>query len=102
MTFDVLVRPAAEPDVYGVREYYAGISVELADRFEADFHAAAGSLAEFPRRYREVYRDIRRVAMESFPYLVYYRVIDHTVWVLAVRHAASNPVATRHRLRQRR
>jgi plasmid stabilization system protein ParE len=102
MTFGVVVRPAAEPDVYQARDHYAAISLELADRFEADFHAAAGSLAEFPKRHRAVYRDIRRVAMESFPYLVYYRVLDHTVWVLAVRHTASDPAETRKRLRQRR
>jgi plasmid stabilization system protein ParE len=101
MTFGVVVRPAAGPDVYEARDYSAEISLELADRFEADFHATAASLAEFPRSHREVYRDVRRVALESFPYLVYYRVIDRTVWVLALRHAASNPAVTRHRLRQR-
>ncbi|MDR1443148.1 MAG: type II toxin-antitoxin system RelE/ParE family toxin [Bifidobacteriaceae bacterium] len=62
MTFDVVIRPAAGPDVYEARDYYAGISLDLADRFEDDFHATADSLAEFPKRHREVYRDVRRVA----------------------------------------
>jgi hypothetical protein len=39
--------------------------------------------------------------MQSFPYLVCYRVIGRTVWVVALRHAASDPAVTRGRLRQR-
>ncbi|MDR0594493.1 MAG: type II toxin-antitoxin system RelE/ParE family toxin [Bifidobacteriaceae bacterium] len=101
MIFDVAVRPEAEPDVYEARDYYAAISVDLAERFEADFQAAATSLAEFPKRHREVYRDVRRVAMQSFPYLVYYRARGRTVSVIALRHAASDPAVTRDRLRQR-
>ncbi|MDR0591894.1 MAG: type II toxin-antitoxin system RelE/ParE family toxin [Bifidobacteriaceae bacterium] len=48
MTFGVIVRPAAEPDVCEARDYYTAISLDLAERFEADFQAAAASLAESP------------------------------------------------------
>jgi hypothetical protein len=41
------------------------------------------------------------VALESYPYLLYYRVIGGTVSVVALRHAASDPAVTRRRLRQR-
>ena len=54
MIFNVAVRPEAEPDVYEARDYYAAISVDLAERFEANFQATATSLAEFPKRHREV------------------------------------------------
>jgi plasmid stabilization system protein ParE len=102
VTFTVIVRAAAQLDFYEARDHYAGISTDLGRRFQDDFEATAVGLVDFPERFRAVYRDVRRVASGAFPYLIYYRVVKGTVWIIAVRHGASDPDATTKQLRERR
>jgi len=48
----------------------------------------------YPKRYR----DNRRAALRRFPYLIWYRVEDESVIVLALVHASRDPRLTRERL----
>ncbi len=54
---------------------------------------------ETPFIYPVVYRNVRRAIVHRFPYLIWYRIIDEQVIVLACFHARQNPEKSRSRLR---
>ena len=93
--YQVVVRPEAESDITEVAFYYAQIDDDVAARFLEDFRACVSCLEVFPRAARVVYRDVRRMALDRFPYYVHYRVVGARVSVLAVIHQRRDPDASR-------
>jgi plasmid stabilization system protein ParE len=51
-------------------------------------HPALGGLAVPKTRYRT--RDVRRIAVINYPYVVYYHVNDERVLILTVMHTAQD------------
>jgi plasmid stabilization system protein ParE len=96
LSFDVHVLPSAEDDVALARDWYEE-KAELGLDFVAEFEALLGRLRDLPKRFPEVREDVRRVLFMRFPYVLYFRLVDHRVDVLAVLHSRSGPskVATR-------
>ena len=72
-----------------------GLGTEL----QAEISHIFSILEETPFIYPVVYRDIRRAIVHRFPYLIWYRIIDGQVIVLACSHARQNPEQSRSRLR---
>lgn len=72
-----------------------------APRFLNDLRNAFDRLRDSPRLSRAVYGDVRRAALRTFPYLVwfvYFAEIE-VVSVIAVSHQRQDPDAARSRLR---
>ena len=90
MSFTVVIRGAAERDVTAAQDWYekeAGLGAD----FYTEFSATIDTLANTPFIYSEVYRGVRRAILHRFPYLVWYRVDEHTVTVVACTHARTGP-----------
>ncbi|MDR1187301.1 MAG: type II toxin-antitoxin system RelE/ParE family toxin [Bifidobacteriaceae bacterium] len=92
MTYWVGVAPGVWREAASVTEYYLSrASVEVASRFLDELGDAINSLEEMPSRFRNVEEfEARRVPLRSFPYLLWYRVLDdqQVVLVAALSHAA--------------
>jgi plasmid stabilization system protein ParE len=60
-----------------------------------DFLAAISDqlrlIEQHPYQYALRYKDLRAALLSKFPYLIYYRVIEQTIRVLAVLHTKRNP-----------
>ncbi len=94
-----------------VLDYRAEARVELEDAYnwyedqeeglgEAFLDSVDGSLDRIEQRPEScavVLKDIRRVVVKRFPYVIYYRVISSRVIVIAVFHGKRNPKQLRSR-----
>ncbi len=99
MSYSVYVRSAAERDVAEAHKWYEALQRGLAAEFNAEFSITLGRLAETPLIYPALYRNVRRVVLHRFPYLVWYRVQISRVTVLACTHGKADPGKLTARLR---
>ena len=82
----------AAADLDSVLTYIAERSPQGAYRVSARLQAVVALLAEHPRIGRLTgKRDVRRIVVYPYPYLVFYRATDTEVIIHGVRHAARRP-----------
>lgn len=91
MSYTLYVRRAAELEVIAAQKWYEEQRTGLALEFHAEFSAVLNRLTETPLIYPEVYRDVRRAVLHRFPYLVWFRVHNSMVTVLACTHGKADP-----------
>jgi Plasmid stabilisation system protein. len=99
LTFKVQIRRAAEVDVAEAQGWYETQRSGLGAEFHSEISQIFTVLTETPLIYPILYRDVRRVLVHRFPYLVWYRVVAQDVTVLACTHARQNPEKVISRLR---
>lgn len=63
----------------------------LGDDFLDCVDEKINQIQQMPELYAIVHKEIRRVAIRRFPYLIYYRIVVDRVIVLAVLHGRTNP-----------
>ncbi|MGH8453131.1 MAG: type II toxin-antitoxin system RelE/ParE family toxin [Nevskiales bacterium] len=100
MSYSVYVRRAAERDVAQAQKWYEEQQRGLAAEFHVEFSATLGRLTETPLIYPALYRNVRRAVSHRFPYLVWYRVQNSRVTVLACTHGKADPGKVLARLRK--
>jgi len=87
----VIVRPLARRDIARAARWYERQSDGLGSRFVAAVDAALAAAGADPDHYPAVYRDVRRVRVDVFPYGVYFVARAGVVQVLAVTHGRRHP-----------
>ena len=94
MPYRIFVSPVAIIDIEEATHYYNGIRPILGERFVAHTNARIERLAITPKSGSICYEDIRSVAIEKFPYILYYAVTDPTYKVTVYRllHASQKPI----------
>ena len=98
MSYEVQVRRAAELDIAEAQVWYESQQSGLGRDLRSEVSRIFDRLAETPLIYQRVHHDVRRAIVNRFPYLIWYRVIDDTVVVLACTHAGRNPKYVKSRL----
>jgi len=88
--------PAARIEVREATQYYLSDNPEIADDFIDRIESVLRSIARSPKRFPRIEtvqteRDIRRVLLSRFPYLIIYEILDEEPYVLAVAHAHRRP-----------
>ncbi len=87
MTFDLLIKPAANDDVLRAIRWYERAAPGLGDDFERRFEQVLDRICRDPASFGPVYRDVYRVGMTRFPYGVFFRVrSSRIVVIIAVLH----------------
>jgi plasmid stabilization system protein ParE len=73
---------------------------EHAHRFLDDLRNTLDRIRSSPRISRTVYADVRRTALRTFPYLIWFIYFEEAeaVSILAVSHQRQDPDAIRYRL----
>lgn len=99
LNYRVYVRGAAERDVIEAQKWYETQQPGLAAEFNIEFNAALDKLGEAPFIYPTWYRDVRRAILHRFPFLVWYRVQNYDITVLACTHGKADPEKLPSRLR---
>jgi plasmid stabilization system protein ParE len=90
----VKIRAAAERDMDEAASWYAKAAVDprTALRFLLELRAVFETIAESPRAFPEVHRDVRRCRVLAFPaYSVFYRIVGDLVVITAVFHGRRRP-----------
>jgi toxin ParE1/3/4 len=78
-----MLLPAAAADVEKTYGWYEAESDGLGDEFLSVFQATLERLRADPQGAPEVHGEIRRCLLKRFPHVVFYRVVDGKVVVLA-------------------
>lgn len=88
MTFTVRLHANAQRDFDRIEAYYDAEAPSQTDRFIADFFETAARLAAFPEAGPSLRSGVRRAALRTFPFLLWYRVgpDDRVIQVIAVLH----------------
>ena len=71
--------------------WYEEKSTWLGDEFLTNVRSLLERIQERPEVHRVIYRNVRAALVRRFPYVVYYRVEQHQIVVLAIQHGRRNP-----------
>jgi len=82
VTGRVLIRSAAERNLDEAGKWYDEQRPGLRDEFLVSIAEAFTRLEQEPGRYRVLYKDIRRILIERFPYRIFYQIKGNNVIVL--------------------
>ena len=86
MTFDLLIKPAANDDVVRAIRWYERAAPGLGDDFEWRFEQVLDRICRDPASFGPVDRDVYRVGMTRFPYGVSFRFRSLRIVFIAVLH----------------
>ena len=82
----MIISSEAEDDLADARRWYDrqrdGLGTDFVECVEKTFQ----KVAALPEVHEPVYQDVRRAVVRRFPYIVYYRLVDGEVVVIAVMH----------------
>lgn len=92
MTYTINVRSTASQQLQEAYDYYESQQSGLGISFLDAFHEILDSIGRQPFIYQVRYgADVRAAVVKNYPYLVYYRINDSVVNVLAVFNTRQNP-----------
>jgi len=91
MTRTVIFLSHAEQDIRSAYQWYESQQTGLGEEFLTSLRQKFESLQTFPESAAVIYKNIRRVVVPRFPYLVFYLVDQTSVVVIGVLHTSRNP-----------
>ncbi len=86
MSLPVVLRPEASLDAEEARDYYGARQPGLGQDFLDRLNETLAGIGAMPDMYGIIWRNVRAARLRQFPFVVYYRVHDDRVEVLAVLH----------------
>jgi plasmid stabilization system protein ParE len=86
MSLPVVLRPEASQDAAEARDYFEAQQAGLGQAFLDRLNEVLARVGAMPETYGIVWRNVRAARQRRFTYVVYYRVHDDRVEVLAVMH----------------
>jgi plasmid stabilization system protein ParE len=85
---NILFHPEAETDYQAALAWYQSRSARAAARFEAEMERILGLIDSNPDLFPKYDDDHRFAVLQRYPYSVVYRVLQGTVYVIAVAHSS--------------
>ena len=76
MKFSILVSEMAYEDAIIIFDWYEGTHVGLGDRFINELEISKADLLNNPLVFAKWNKHIRRMVMQKFPYIIFYKIID--------------------------
>lgn len=89
----LVLTEAADVEALEAFGWYEHARPGLGATFRDELDATFLRVRQAPLAFRTVYRDLRRVLVHRFPYLVLYRVMDGVVVVVGIIHARRTPAS---------
>ncbi len=86
MSLPVVLLPEASSDAEEARDFFEGRQAGLGQTFLVRLNESLSRVRTQPQLYGIVWHKVRAARLRKFPYVVYYRVYDDRVEVLAVMH----------------
>jgi len=86
MSRRIILSPDAQADVSAIERWYRAKDPSLAFAFRTELRSTLRVVTQYPHAFLKVRGRTRRALMKQFPYVVYFRVANGEVSVLAVLH----------------
>jgi plasmid stabilization system protein ParE len=96
MNQPVILSPVADRECEEAAAWYERVA-GLGERFVGRVQEALDCIGEMPEFYAAIHRNIRRVRVRRFPYIVFDRLRNDRIEVIAVFHNTRNPKLWRSR-----
>jgi plasmid stabilization system protein ParE len=93
MSLPVVLRPEASRDAEEAWDYLEAQWTGLGQAFVDRLNEALGQIGALPQLCGVVWRNVRAARLRQFTFVVYYRVHDDRIEVLAVMHGSRDPSA---------
>lgn len=93
MSLPVILRPKAVIDVESTRIHYESLRSGLGQDFLDQVQWKLQHISLLPESHAIVWRNVRATVLYRFPYVIYYRVLQDAVEVLAVVHGSRDEPA---------
>ena len=93
MSLPVFLRPEASRDAEEARDYLEARRATLGQAFLGRLKELLDRIGAMPELYGVVWRNVRSAKLRQFTYVVYYRVRDDHIQVLAVMHGSRDATA---------
>jgi len=84
----LVLLPEAREGLEQICDYYHSINPALEERFLAALQSALDRIAVFPHAHAIRLGDFRAATMSTFPYNIFYRIVEEEIYVYAVYHHA--------------
>jgi toxin ParE1/3/4 len=97
MSLPVVMRPEASRDAEDARNYFDAHLAGLGQTFLVRFDDTLARIGTMPETFATVWRNVRAARLRQFPCVIYYRIQDERVEVLAVMHGSRDASAWRAR-----
>ena len=91
MSLPLVLRQEAESDIFANRYWYNQQRDGLGDSFVDAVRELVNQVKDAPERFAVSFGNIRRAKTRRFPYVVYYRLLDDRIEIIAVLHASRDP-----------
>lgn len=88
MSLPVVLRPEASRDAEEARDHFEAQRAGMGQAFVDRLNEELVRIGAIPELYGGVWRNVRATRLRQFTYVVYYRVHDDRVEVLAVLHGS--------------
>jgi toxin ParE1/3/4 len=80
-----------EEDIDSAYAWYEGKRSGLGQRFLGELDVLLQRIQDNPEMYGVIYRNVRAVKIHHFPYVVYYRLKQDRIEIVAIEHGHRNP-----------
>ena len=87
MSFKLVIRQKAKNDIFAVFRWYKAQHPGLEEEWLTAVDAAMARIGQYPFAYPIVYKEVRRMVINRFPYHLFFTVYGKTVRVLNCLHA---------------
>ncbi len=91
MTLQIYIRPEAESDLEDAALWCQTQAAGLGYEFLNEVKKTLQIMADNPEIFQIIYKHIRRAIVQRFPFVIYYKIEEEIIVVLAVIHANRNP-----------
>lgn len=89
--FSIELSDAAELDLDKSYQYYYEDSPKIAAKFYKRINLGFENIKQNPNSFPFAHKDIRKLVVEKFPFVIYYRIDNTVIKVIAIFHTSRNP-----------
>ena len=89
--FSIELSDDAEIDLKSSFEYYFYEDSQVADSFFKQINISFEEIKQDPEMFPIVYGSIRKYVLKKFPFVIYYRIDNVIVQIIAIFHTSRNP-----------
>ncbi|WP_367184955.1 type II toxin-antitoxin system RelE/ParE family toxin [uncultured Bradyrhizobium sp.] len=88
----LLFTQAARADLVDAVTWYGTHAPHVVPQFRDALRAALARIAEHPKQFPPAYKDTCRALLRRFPYIIVFRELQDTIYVVAVFHTSRDPL----------
>ncbi|MGX1025110.1 type II toxin-antitoxin system RelE/ParE family toxin [Flavobacterium sp. CS20] len=89
--FSLQLSDEAELDLDKSYEFYYENNPKVADTFFQRIKLGFENIKENPVTFPIAHKDVRKYVIKKFPFVIYYRIINTSIQVIAIFHTSRNP-----------